>query len=184
MFFIIEQTVILKVKQSWLRQPFSLKKIMNNLSWSCDGPFFQILSIDYDQLSDEFLSKLDAANGLERLIVHLHSIQNDHPGTTNKAWENFCVKHSGCKLRLTIIHAFNDIESLHERVLQPEMPLSHLKVFFCEKVSFVVEIGIFLGKKFGGSNDIKLFWLLFRFFHIFLVLRSIINLIVLFFGWI
>lgn len=67
-------------------------------------------------------------------MVHLHKIKKDHPGTTNEAWAKFRSQHPGCQLRLTIIHAFNDIESLHETVMRSKMPLSHLKVFFCEKV--------------------------------------------------
>lgn len=109
------------------------------------------MSIDYDQLSDNFLSQLDTAKGLERLVVHLHTIQKDHPGTTDEAWGKFCIQHPECQLRLTIIHAFKDIESLHETVMKPKMPLSHLKVFFCEKVRKL------LFSKFIGLKSFKLF---------------------------
>ncbi|CAG9863243.1 unnamed protein product [Phyllotreta striolata] len=104
------------------------------------SPFtkLRILSIDYDQLSDEFLSKLDGATELERLVVHLHEIRQNHPGTTNNAWSNFNKNHQGCELRLTVIHAFKDIDNLHETVLRHKMPLSHLKVFFCEQVNLQV----------------------------------------------
>lgn len=77
---------------------------------------------------------------MERLVVHLHGIKKNHPGTTNNAWKHFCIKHPKCKLRLTVIHAFNDIENLHDTVMQPNMPLSHLKVFFCEKVSILYKM--------------------------------------------
>ncbi|KAG5872561.1 hypothetical protein JTB14_033979 [Gonioctena quinquepunctata] len=98
----------------------------------------EVLSIDYDQLSDDFLSKLDSATELKRLIVHLHGIRKNHPGTTNRAWIDFTEKHPGCEFRLTVIHAFKDIGTLHETVMRQHMPLSHLKVFFCEQVNIQV----------------------------------------------
>ncbi|CAH1163846.1 unnamed protein product [Phaedon cochleariae] len=104
------------------------------------APFtkLQVLSIDYDQLSDEFLSKLDSAKQLERLIVHLHGVRKNHPGTTNQAWMDFSHQHPRCELRLTVIHAFEDIDNLHETVMRQHMPLSHLKVFFCEQVNLQI----------------------------------------------
>ncbi|KAJ8916338.1 hypothetical protein NQ315_005033 [Exocentrus adspersus] len=95
----------------------------------------KVLSIDYDQLSDEFLYNLEAVKELERLVVHLHSIQENHPSTSNRAWDNFRQSHPNCEFRLTIIHAFNDIKNIHETVMRRCMPLTHLKVFFCENVN-------------------------------------------------
>ncbi|KAJ8962849.1 hypothetical protein NQ318_001249 [Aromia moschata] len=98
----------------------------------------KVLSIDYDQLCDEFLYKLEAAKDLERLVVHLHGIRKNHPGTTEKAWVDFHKTHPLCELRLTIIHAFKDIENIHETVMRRAMPLSQLKVFFCESLNLEV----------------------------------------------
>lgn len=95
----------------------------------------KILSIDYEQLYDKFLNYLSFAKDLERLVVHLHGIRKDHPGTTEGAWIDFRQQHPNCEFRLNVIHAFNDIKSLHSTVLRRKMPLSHLKVFFCESVS-------------------------------------------------
>lgn len=94
----------------------------------------QALSIDYDQLSDRFLYNLEGARNLLRLVVHLHAIPKGHQGTSNTAWKDFKNAHPECMLRLTVIH-YTAIRSLHVQVLRDEMPLSHLKVFFCEDVS-------------------------------------------------
>lgn len=91
--------------------------------------------MDFDQISDGFLSSLDGAFQLERLVVHLHGVRDGHPGTTNAAWQNFKLKHSTCELRLNVIHSYEEIGSLHETVLKEDMPLTQLKVFFCERVS-------------------------------------------------
>ncbi|XP_060536509.1 F-box/LRR-repeat protein 3 isoform X2 [Cylas formicarius] len=98
----------------------------------------QILSVDYDHLSDEFLYKLEKATLLSRLVVHLHAVQKNHPGSTNEAWIDFKRAHPQCMLRLSVIHAYKEIAQLHVTVLKEQMPLSHLKVFFCENVNMEV----------------------------------------------
>ncbi|KAK9893105.1 hypothetical protein WA026_023826 [Henosepilachna vigintioctopunctata] len=98
----------------------------------------EILSIDYDELCDDFLNNLESAVNLKRLVVHLHSVRSKHPATSNGAWQDFRENHPSCELRLTVIHAFNDISNLHVSVLRKEMPLSHLKIFFCESVNLSV----------------------------------------------
>ncbi|KAJ3649944.1 hypothetical protein Zmor_021658 [Zophobas morio] len=110
--------------------------------FECDliKPFtnLKVLSIDFDQLSDNFLSCLDDAKNLERLIVHLHGVRDGHPGTTNAAWADFKNQHPKCELRLTVIHSYDEIKVLHETVLKGQMPLTHLKVFFCENINMGV----------------------------------------------
>ncbi|KAH0813329.1 F-box only protein 33-like isoform X3 [Tenebrio molitor] len=110
--------------------------------FECDliKPFtnLKVLSIDFDQLSDNFLSCLDDSKELERLIVHLHGVRDGHPGTTNAAWADFKSKHPNCELRLTVIHSYDEIRVLQDTVLRGQMPLSHLKVFFCENVNMGV----------------------------------------------
>ncbi|XP_057660639.1 F-box only protein 33 [Diorhabda carinulata] len=101
-----------------------------------------ILSVDYDQISDDFLSKLDGATELERLVVHIHAVRRNHPNTTNKAWIDFSDKHPNCELRLAFIHAFRDIRNIHETVMRSAMPLSHLKVFFCEQINMQLIEGL------------------------------------------
>ncbi|XP_048523264.1 F-box only protein 33 isoform X2 [Dendroctonus ponderosae] len=95
----------------------------------------QILSVDYDQLSNTFLHNLKELNDLQRLIVHVHAIPTNHSETSNEAWKNFKVAHPKCLLRLTVVHAYMDIRKLHLQVLKENMPLSHIKVFFCEYVN-------------------------------------------------
>nr|XP_967995.2 PREDICTED: F-box/LRR-repeat protein 21 [Tribolium castaneum] len=107
--------------------------------FECDliKPFtnLKVLSIDFDQLSDTFLSCLDASTHLERLIVHLHGVREGHPSTTNAAWTIFKAKHPKCELRVNVIHSYDEVQHLHETILRDEMPLTHLRVFFCEHVN-------------------------------------------------
>lgn len=92
------------------------------------------MSIDYDIMSDEFLKKMDGLLELRRLIVHVHGVDDEHVGTTESAWKHFKSQHKNCELRLTLIHAYEEVHFL-ENILKQNMPLSHLKVFFCETVS-------------------------------------------------
>nr|CAI5837419.1 unnamed protein product [Callosobruchus analis] len=101
------------------------------------APFnkLEVLSIDYDMLTDHLLKSLDSTKQLQRLVVHLHAVPQGLVPPTNRSWLTFRQKHPKCELRLTAIHTFKDIDNLHETVLREQMPLSHIKLFFCEKVN-------------------------------------------------
>lgn len=54
-------------------------------------PRLSILTLDYDYVSDTLLKSLD--NGLmERLVIHVHGLEDNHPGTSNNAWISFVDK--------------------------------------------------------------------------------------------
>ncbi|XP_066601526.1 F-box only protein 33-like [Prorops nasuta] len=93
-----------------------------------------ILTIDYDFVSDKFLNALDTGI-MERLVIHVHGWNNDYPGTTNDAWQSFTQKNPHCQLRLNLIHSYVGIKVLDTDILRPDMPLTHLKVLFCETVN-------------------------------------------------
>lgn len=42
------------------------------------------------------------------------------------------------ELRLNLIHAYDAVLNLHGSILKRNMPLSHLRVFFCETVSYLI----------------------------------------------
>jgi hypothetical protein len=48
----------------------------------------QVLSVDYDYVSDSMLAALSEVR-LIRFIIHVHGIEETHPGTSNAAWTNF-----------------------------------------------------------------------------------------------
>lgn len=50
-----------------------------------------VLTIDYENLSDSLLGAL-SHGVLRRLVVHVHSWNNDLPGTSNAAWQTFNQK--------------------------------------------------------------------------------------------
>lgn len=49
------------------------------------------LTLDYDYVSDALLKALDSGF-MERLVIHVHGLEDNHPGTTNNAWLSFVDK--------------------------------------------------------------------------------------------
>lgn len=94
-----------------------------------------MLSIDYDILCDDLIEALQDKGKLSRLIIHVHGVCNDHPGTSEEAWMNFQSAHPNCEVRVSFIHAYDEVSQMHTNILRRNMPLSHLKVYFCEQVS-------------------------------------------------
>lgn len=89
-------------------------------------------------MSDIFLNSLEDINNFRRLIVHVHGVWNGHPGTSEDAWVRFKVAHPECELRMSFIHAYDEVSHMQDHILRSTMPLSHLKVFFCEHVSILL----------------------------------------------
>ncbi|XP_035913632.1 F-box only protein 33 [Anopheles stephensi] len=95
----------------------------------------RVLTIDYDSLCDELLQTLQSLPVLRQLIVHVHGIDEEHFGLSEDAWANFRSKNPDVELHLTLVCAYEAVETLHTHILRPSMPLTHLKVLFCEKIN-------------------------------------------------
>ncbi|XP_011494208.1 PREDICTED: F-box only protein 33 [Ceratosolen solmsi marchali] len=93
-----------------------------------------ILSIDYDHVIDNLLQALNSGT-MERLVIHVHGWSGEYVGTSNNAWIAFTQKNPRCELRLNLIHSYSAVRVLDSEILQSAMPLTHLKVLFCERVN-------------------------------------------------
>ncbi|XP_011313575.1 F-box only protein 33 [Fopius arisanus] len=93
-----------------------------------------VLTLDYEHLNNILLDSLTSGT-LERLVVHIHDWQYDHPGTSNESWQRFTLNNKRCGLRLNLLHAYVGVTILHSNILQPAMPLTHLRALFCESVN-------------------------------------------------
>lgn len=124
-----------KLFRPFTKLQVSQKTKSNNNNNNKTNIIWQILSVDYDVVSDTFLHNLEMAMDLKRLVVHINGVDENHPGTTNTGWQKFKMDHVNCELRLTMVHAYQDVYNLNV-ILKRNMPLSHLKVFFCEYVSY------------------------------------------------
>nr|XP_022904515.1 F-box only protein 33-like [Onthophagus taurus] len=95
----------------------------------------QILSTDYDALSDTFLHSLRAAQNLERLVIHVHGIWEEHCGTTEEAWRDFTEIHPNCGVRVSLIHAYDEVIDPNPPFLKRNMRLTHFRALFCENIN-------------------------------------------------
>ncbi|XP_063984787.1 F-box only protein 33 isoform X2 [Diachasmimorpha longicaudata] len=93
-----------------------------------------VLTLDYEHLSDTLLESLTSGN-LERLVVHVHNWRDDQPSTSNVSWQRFVHNNKRCGLRLNLLHAYIGVTVLDSAILRPAMPLTHVKVLFCESVN-------------------------------------------------
>lgn len=71
----------------------------------------------------------------------MHGIWEGHPGTSEDAWLNFKEFHQKCLVRISFIHSFDEVNHMQD-ILKKNMPLSHIKVFFCENVSISVNVSM------------------------------------------
>ncbi|XP_067207460.1 F-box only protein 33 isoform X2 [Linepithema humile] len=121
----------------------SLASVKDTLEYNdlkIDTSFFNsfvrlsVLTLDYEFVSDTLLKALD--NGcMQRLVIHVHSWKESYPGATNRAWQLFVQKNPQCELRLNLIHSYVGVKVLDTDIFCPAMPLTDLKVLFCENVN-------------------------------------------------
>ncbi|XP_065082101.1 F-box only protein 33 [Ochlerotatus camptorhynchus] len=111
---------------------YALSTIEPNLFEKCNA--LQYLSLDYDIMCDDFLKTLQLLP-LRRLVIHVHGLDQEHPGLSEAAWGSFRARNPQAELHLTLVCAYEAVDQLHTHFLRPSMPLSHLKVLFCERIN-------------------------------------------------
>ncbi|XP_042879198.1 F-box only protein 33-like [Penaeus japonicus] len=97
----------------------------------------QVLTLDYDYMSDRLLSVLSTPYNapLRRLVLHVHGIDQTHRGTTEYMWYRFKQQHPQCSLVMNLMHSYDGVEQLGSGLLHPSMPLTHFRAFFCEWIN-------------------------------------------------
>lgn len=93
----------------------------------------KVLSLDYDTLNDDILRALQILP-LKTLMICVHGYDREQPEISNSAWEAFSSKFKNIKLILTLIYAYEAVEVLQHSILRRSMPLTHLRVLFCNYV--------------------------------------------------
>lgn len=95
-----------------------------------------VLGIDYDYLTNYMLLNFCNPNNsckvpLQKLIIHVHGIESDHEKITNKTWRNVVSVNPNLEVTLNLIHSIDGATGILD-ILQPAMPLAHLRMFFCQ----------------------------------------------------
>ncbi|XP_039487857.1 F-box only protein 33 [Drosophila santomea] len=95
----------------------------------------QVLSLDYDTLSDELLHTIQVLP-LRKLLIAVHGLDSEeHPDVSETAWSHFSGHFSSIELVLTLVYAYEAIELLQHRVLRSNMPVTHVRLLFCEQMN-------------------------------------------------
>ncbi|XP_053675918.1 F-box only protein 33 [Anopheles nili] len=127
----LERLVLASVKQD--PGHYALQLIEPALFEKCSS--LQVLSLDYDSMCEELLHTLHLLP-LRQLIVHVHGInEEDHFGLSENAWTSFRNSNPQTELHLTLMCAYEAVDMLHSHIFRRSMPLTHLKVLFCEKMN-------------------------------------------------
>ena len=94
------------------------------------------LGLDYDYLNNDLLLNLAGGNRakLEKLIIHVHGIEPDHEKIRNMTWYHLVQANPNLQVTLNLIHSIDGAARLLD-ILRPDMPLAHLRMFFCQDLN-------------------------------------------------
>ncbi|XP_037937865.1 F-box only protein 33 [Teleopsis dalmanni] len=94
----------------------------------------QVLSLDYDSVNEELINTIRILP-LKKLLIFIHGLDRTHPGISDASWQNFANNFPSIELYLTLIYAYEAVEVLQVRILRRSMPLTHLRVLFCDFIN-------------------------------------------------
>ncbi|KAK3097965.1 hypothetical protein FSP39_014870 [Pinctada imbricata] len=94
------------------------------------------ISLDFDYLSNSILhSFVDRQKAkLQQMILHIHGVSSTHERITNASWRLLTTHHPELKVTLNLIHSLDGVVALLD-ILQPSMPLTHFRQFFCGHIN-------------------------------------------------
>ncbi|XP_067647451.1 F-box only protein 33 isoform X2 [Eurosta solidaginis] len=91
----------------------------------------QVLSIDYDTLNEDLLHSMEILP-LKKLLICIHGLDRQHPGISDTSWARFAATFPNIDLIVSLVYAFEAVEVLQVRILRHNMPITHLRVLFCD----------------------------------------------------
>ena len=97
----------------------------------------QHLGIDYDYLSNDLLLNFcnNNRNGeLKKLVIHVHGMEPEREKITNLTWRHIAAANPSLGVTLNMIHSVDGAMNILD-ILQPSMPLTTLRMFFCQHLN-------------------------------------------------
>lgn len=94
----------------------------------------QVLSLDYDTLNEDVLRTIQILP-LKKLMICVHGLDREHPGISEHAWSEFAKKFQNIDLIVSLVYAYEAVEVLQVRILRQNMPITHLRVLFCDFIN-------------------------------------------------
>ncbi|XP_068148367.1 F-box only protein 33 [Drosophila tropicalis] len=93
-----------------------------------------VLSLDYDTLSDDLLHTIQVLP-LSKFLIVVHGLDSNEEQqavVSETAWANFAAHFNSIRLVLTLVYAYEAIELLQMRILRRNMPVTDVRLLFCE----------------------------------------------------
>lgn len=94
------------------------------------------LGIDYDYLSNQLLEGFvqGEKTRLEKLILHIHGVNAENEKILNTTWLKLVQANPNFEVTVNMIHSFDGSICMLD-ILQPALPLAHLRMFFCQQIN-------------------------------------------------
>ncbi|XP_014089409.1 F-box only protein 33 [Bactrocera oleae] len=108
---------------------YTIPTIEPSLLQKCSS--LQALSLDYDCLNENLLHAMELLP-LKKLLICIHSVNRQHPGISDTSWARFGATFPNIDLIVSLVYAFEAVEVLQVRILRRNMPITHLRVLFCD----------------------------------------------------
>ncbi len=96
----------------------------------------RVLGMDYDYITNDLLEGFMQPGRvkLEKLIIHVHGIEPDHEKITNSTWRHLVKGNPKLEVTLNLLHSIDGVVGMLD-LLQPALPLVHLRMFFCQQIN-------------------------------------------------
>ncbi|CAF0954244.1 unnamed protein product [Didymodactylos carnosus] len=102
------------------------------------SPFraLQTLSIDSTYLTENLLHCFGQSQRtpLNKLIVHVSEFRSDIVQINDSVWQTVSTNLPNLRVTVHMINAYETFRK-YARILRPEMPLSHLRMYFCSSLN-------------------------------------------------
>uniref|UniRef100_A0A1A9W7L6 F-box domain-containing protein n=1 Tax=Glossina brevipalpis TaxID=37001 RepID=A0A1A9W7L6_9MUSC len=85
----------------------------NTLLQKCST--LQVLSLDYDTLTEELLHAIEILP-LKKFLISVHGLDRHHRGISERAWSEFSANFNNIELIVSLIYAFEAVEVLQMNV--------------------------------------------------------------------
>ena len=96
----------------------------------------RILGIDYDYLTNEMIDGfvLGGKTNLEKMILHVHGLDEQHEKIRDNTWRRLVQANPNFEVTINMIHSLDGSMCMLD-LLQPGLPLAHLRMFFCQQIN-------------------------------------------------
>ena len=90
----------------------------------------QVLTIDFDNVTDDLLQCLSMKGTLKKLIINVHGIDEQHQGVSKSSWSQLARSNPGLEVTVNLVHTDDSVETLKDMIFDTDMPLTHFRAYY------------------------------------------------------